>query len=510
MPGQTAGRAADINVLYRIARVLLESSAQESGELLATILDETITALGAERGVVVTRQDEGFHATIARNFKSESLSETEAEISSTIAQRVLKDRQALLLGNAVTDTDFSANPSVQKLQLRSVLCAPLLAKDSVTALLYLENRSVEHCFTEHHRRLLDEICAMAAGRIAAAIALQEVRDAAHRWSAVLGDAGMLTADAGMAAVLEIVRQVAPSDLPVLIQGETGTGKELVARGLYRQSRRQQGAFVVVNCATIPHELAESELFGHLRGAFTGAIHDRVGLIGSGNRGTVFLDEIGELPLELQPKLLRLLQSGEITRLGSTKSETLDVRFISATNRDLQREVDEGRFRSDLYFRISGTVVSLPPLRERPHDIRLLADHFLKVYSERSGRPQLHWSPEALEQLQRYSFPGNVRELESECARLVAMAPLGKSEIGLGDLSARLTAPVKNNQNASTAQPSVAPMSLAEMEKGLIISVLEHTENNRTRAAEILGISREGLRIKIQRLGLGSAATPQDQ
>ncbi|MEO6120436.1 MAG: sigma-54-dependent Fis family transcriptional regulator [Terriglobales bacterium] len=492
-------------VLYQIARALLENAPRESGELLALVLDQTIAALGAERGMVVVNQDGTFRATIARNFRNQTLDETEGEVSSSIARRVLEERRAVLLGNA-TDSEFSANPSVQRLALRSVLCAALLSGKDAFALLYLENRSIENCFTEAHRALLDEICAMAAPRIEAAVALQQARDAARQLGPLLATGELITADPGMAAAMALAQRVAPTELPVLIQGETGTGKELVARSLYRHSRRQHASFVIINCAAIPATLMESELFGHVRGAFTGATHDRIGLIGAANRGTVFLDEIGELPLDLQPKLLRVLQSGEVTRLGATKSETFDVRFISATNRDLEREVDEGRFRSDLYYRIAGAVVALPPLRQRPHDIRLLADHFLKLYAERYGHKRLQWSAAALQALAAYAFPGNVRELESECARLVAMADFGgATEVAPQHLSQRITSPgdkpAAAAAGAASASAPIAPMSLAEMEKRLIVSVLEHTENNRTRAAEVLGISREGLRIKMQRLGL---------
>jgi transcriptional regulator with GAF, ATPase, and Fis domain len=502
--------AEEIAVLYRTARALLEASAGESGELLTVLLDLAIEALSADRGLVVVPEGEGFRATVARNFRSTSLDETEAQISSSIAREVLAKRRALLLGNAAGMGDFTENPSVREFGLRSVLCAPLVSGEQVFALLYLENRSIENCFSVRHSLLLDEICTMAAPRLAATVALERARSAARQISSLIGESDLITADSRMAEVMAMVRRVAPTELPILVQGETGTGKELVARSLYRQSRRNNASFVVINCAAIPAELIESELFGHVRGAFTGANHDRVGLIAAANRGTVFLDEIGELPLPLQPKLLRVLQSGEIMRLGSSKTEICDVRFLAATNRDLQREVDEGRFRSDLYFRIAGVVVSLPPLRDRAHDVHLLADHYLKVYSHRYSRKPLRWSPNALRALAKYSFPGNVRELESECARLVAMSPdTGDEsyEIGVGDLSDRMKGEAAAANQAASAAPAaaipIAPMSLAEMEKRLIASVLEFTGDNRTRAAEVLGISREGLRMKMQRFELGS-------
>jgi transcriptional regulator with PAS, ATPase and Fis domain len=254
--------------------------------------------------------------------------------------------------------------------------------------------------------------------------------------------------------------------------------------------------VVINCGAIPANLIESELFGCVRGAFTGAQRDRIGLIGAAHRGTLFLDEIGEMPLELQPRLLRVLQSGEFLRLGSVKPETVDVRIVAATNRDLEAEVEAGRFRSDLYYRLAAITLKVPPLRERPHDIHLLADHFLRNYAARFGREAPQLGGEALAQLTAWSFPGNVRELESEMARLAAVGAPG-AVLGRETLNDRI-------RGVSQRTPAFAPMSLAEMEKKLIVAVLESAGGNRTRTAEILGISREGLRTKMQRFGLTAA------
>jgi Nif-specific regulatory protein len=228
------------------------------------------------------------------------------------------------------------------------------------------------------------------------------------------------------------------------------------------------------------------------------------MIGAANRGTLFLDEIGELPLELQSRLLRVLQSGELTRVGSSHSETVDVRFIAATNRDLEHEVEEGRFRSDLYFRLSPIVLKIPPLRGRAQDLRMLAEHFLSTYSRRYGREVPRLSDAAFEVLSAYNFPGNVRELEGEMARLVAMCPAG-STISAEALSDRIRG-TQQKSALSSAVPFIRPMPLAEMEKHLIVSVLSSTGGNRTNAAAILGITREGLRTKMQRLGLSEAAS----
>ncbi len=492
----------ELAILYKVARSLLHEG--DYGELLARLLDATIEALGADRGFVVVREDGKFRATVSRNFRSEALTAAEEEVSSSISAAVIEQGCGLLIGDALESERFGRNPSVRRMALHSVLCAPLVASNEAFALIYLENREISNRFTEAHRRLLDEICAMAGPRLRGAVAVEYAKKRARELEGCIGETdGVLTADAAMVALLAIVRQVAPTELPVLIQGETGTGKELMARAIYRHSSRAHGAFVVLNCAAIPANLVESELFGYVRGAFTGANRDHIGLIGAAHRGTLFLDEVGDLPLEVQPRLLRVLQSGEFTRLGSVRPETADVRWVAATNRDLESEIEASRFRSDLYYRLSAITLKIPPLRDRPHDIHLLADYFLHSYAARYARESPRLSHECLDVLAKYAFPGNVRELQSEMARLVATSPPG-ALVGADALNERIRAASGSATSARGAAPALQPMSLAGMEKKLILSVLENTRGNRTRAAEILGISREGLRTKMQRLGLSAA------
>ncbi len=495
--GAAVASLRDLEFLYKVSRTLLKEL--EYGELLAELLDLTVQELGAERGFVLVLDGEKFRAAVARNYLAESLSRAEEKVSTTIASIVAEKSCTILLGDAQQDAFFRNQPSVHALGLRSVLCAPLVLSPEATALLYLENRKVTDCFNEHQRQLLDEVCKLSAPRLKAAVMIESGRRRAAELGAALGETeGILTADQGMFALLQSLRQLAPTDLPVLIEGETGTGKELIARAIYRQSKRNSGAFVVLNCAALPATLIESELFGYVRGAFTGANQDRMGYVTAAHRGTLFLDEIGELPLELQPQLLRVLQSGEFNRLGSVRSESADVRFIAATNRDLEREVDEGRFRRDLFYRISGITLKVPPLRSRTSDVPLLAAHFLAQYARRLGRNAPNISSAALEVLGAYSFPGNVRELESEMARLIAMSS-PSATIQPQMLSDRVRG-VSRSEGETKPLPA---MSIAEMEKRLIFSVLEQTCGNRTRAAEILGLSREGLRIKLQKLNIRS-------
>ncbi len=488
------------NLLYGIARNLLQQ--RDYGELLDNILDMTIQALGADRGCIVACEKGEFRTTAARNFRNETLGERESEISTTIAGLAVEEGRVLAISNAQESAILRGKESVRRLHLRSVLCAPLIVSNDAFAVVYLENREISDQFTENHERLLSEICLLAAPRLHTAVAIESARHRARELELSRGESdGIITADPGMSIALETVAKVAPTEMSVLIQGETGTGKELVARAIYRRSARASGPFVIVNCAAIPATLIESELFGSVRGAFSGADRNRIGLIGSANRGTLFLDEIGEMPFELQSRLLRILQSGDFNRVGSAQSEHADVRAIAATNRDLEREVEEGRFREDLYYRLSPVTVKIPPLRERKADMVLLSDHFLRAYAGRRALEAPHLSNEAKQLLFSYPFPGNVRELEGEMSRLVAMCPAGE-EIPASALNDRIV----RRKTAAQKNAGIEPMCLAEMEKRLIVAVLQRTDGNRTHTAEILGISREGLRAKMLKFGLSPSAS----
>ena len=492
---EPAPASQDISVLYRVARELLREG--DYGQLLEAVLDASIDALGADRGFILVRGERGFRVAAARRFAAESLSRAESEVSTSIASAVEAKGSAILVGDAQTFPEYRNQPSVQHLSLKSVLCAPLKSCDAIFALLYLENRQLANQFTERQRDLLDEICAMAAPPLHTAIRVEDARRKAASLETRFGESdGILTADPTFAAILQTAHKVAVTDLPILIQGETGTGKELVARAIYRHSTRGRAAFIIVNCAAIPETLIGSELFGYVRGAFTGAMQDREGFVAAAHKGTLFLDEIGDMPLELQAQLLRVLQSGEYTRLGSSKTERADIRFVAATNRDLERDVEENRFRADLFYRLAGVTLKIPPLRERPQDIAMLASHFLNQYADKLGRSAPRLSRETMDILCSYSFPGNVRELEGEMARLVAISSPGDA------IAPELLTPRIRNRNGSpNNHVKLQPMSLSEAEKQLISTVLEHTGGNRTRAAEVLGISREGLRVKMQRHGL---------
>ena len=320
--------------------------------------------------------------------------------------------------------------------------------------------------------------------------------------AIEASGGMVGASPALQRLLEETAMVAGSEMTVLITGETGVGKERVAQQLHELSRRREEALIHVNCAALPESIAESELFGHVAGAFTGAARDRAGKFEVADGGTLFLDEIGELPLTLQPKLLRALQSGEIQRVGSDRVHRVNVRVVAATNRDLQREVERGRFRADLYHRLAVFPLRVPPLRERREDVPLLAAHFLAGFAVR-GRGSAALTPAAVAALAAHDWPGNVRELEHTLERLVAEARGGT--IDVPDLP-----PAFRERRPALEAPLFTGLpSLEELEKRYLRHVLAEVKGNRSRAAEVLGIDRRTLYRMAERFGmpLDDDATP---
>lgn len=312
---------------------------------------------------------------------------------------------------------------------------------------------------------------------------------------------IIASSAGMRDAISLAERVAPHPTTVLITGDSGTGKELIARLIHDASGRP-GSFVPVNCGAIPENLLESELFGHVKGSFTGATGDRIGLFEEADRGTLFLDEIGELPPQLQVKLLRALQEGEIRRVGESRSRKVDVRTLAATARDLEAETQSGDFRTDLYYRLNVLRVHLPPLRHRTDDIPILARHFLTTYSERLGVSVTAFEPAAMKMLQAYAWPGNVRELQNVVERVVVLSNGDKitdSELPEAIREPKGVMPT-SSESLSSDELSVKKRS-AQLEKHLISRALTVTEGNRTRAAELLDLSYRALLYKIRDYGL---------
>ena len=323
-------------------------------------------------------------------------------------------------------------------------------------------------------------------------------------SKLTGGGEMIGESPQMDEVRQWIARVAPTDGRVLILGESGTGKELVARAIHDGSKRAGKAFVKVNCAAIPKELVESVLFGHVKGAFTGALRDKNGTFKEADGGTLLLDEIGDLSLEAQAKVLRVLQEGEFEPVGASKTEKVDVRVVAATHRDLKSEVDEGNFREDLYFRLAVLVLDLPPLRKRSGDVRVLVDHFLEEFHQ-NGLPKRTMTPDAMEVVERYDWPGNIRELRNVIERIAILAT--NPEVEIEDLPSEVRSGPAGLSDADIDTGTVPPAgtSLADVrsaaEKRYLEAVLEQTGGNVSEAARLVGLERTHLHKKLASLGV---------
>ncbi|WP_371133083.1 sigma-54-dependent transcriptional regulator [Humidesulfovibrio sp.] len=308
--------------------------------------------------------------------------------------------------------------------------------------------------------------------------------------------GIIGSSPPMRQLLDMLSTIAPSEATVLITGESGTGKELIAKALHANSSRKNGPYVAVNCAALTETLLESELFGHEKGAFTGAERRRDGRFQMADKGTIFLDEIGEISMTMQVKLLRAIQEREVQRVGGDHAIKVDVRILAATNRDLMHEVELGRFRQDLYYRLNVVTLSLPPLRDRVEDIPLLATHFLKKFASKNGKQVKGFTPEAMDRLLKYPWPGNVRELENGVERAVVL--LAGEYIREQDLPSAIAL---SGAGASPAGVNIQDMTLDEIERVAILDALEGAGGNKSETARKLGITRKTLHAKLQRYGV---------
>jgi DNA-binding NtrC family response regulator len=363
----------------------------------------------------------------------------------------------------------------------------------------------------------------------------------HRIKTVMP--GFIVGSSSMFDVLEKIHKIRTSDVTVLITGESGTGKELVARAIHGESARARAIFLPFNCTATSRDLIDSQLFGHRRGAFTGATANYPGIIKAAEGGTLFLDEIGDVALEVQPKLMRFLQEGEIQPLGETKPVRVDVRVLAATNSDLERAVDEGRFREDLFHRLNIIRIHVPPLRDRSEEVPVLAQHFLDHFSVRSGKQGIKFTQDTIDALTEYDWPGNVRQLRNEIERVVAYAPEGlrvrvqdlspevtrsrSANVGGRALASRVSVggngeseegfdvrpgyPAKGlNRSPQRSQPTVKlKEATAELERKLIGDALLRNRHNLSRTAADLGLSRRGLRLKLAQLGIDRDGPPSD-
>lgn len=480
----------NFNALFEITRTI--NSIVEPNELLEKVLEIAMTHLTAERGFVMLADDksEGGYTVVAlRNFNSKKAGNEFAE-SSSVVKSVLQTGEAVLTFDAMSDERFESSVSIMAQKILSIICIPLRAGERISGAVYLDSGKSRKAFTEDALKFLTVFGSLAAIAIENAQRysflekenrrLKNEVDVTHLFGGIIGTSEKWK------KVLELTQRVLDVDVSILVTGESGTGKELIARAIHENGTRSGKPFVTVNSSALPENLMESELFGYIKGSFTGASSDKKGLVEVADGGTLFLDEIGELPLSLQAKILRLLQEKEYRRVGDTKNRTADIRIIAATNKDLQQEVKAGRFREDLYFRLNVIEILLPPLRERKEDIPLLANHFLKRAAENYKRPINSIHPEAMQLLLANQWKGNVREFQNVIERAVVLCrgnQLTKNEF-LFDPS-----------DQSALQKNA--MTLADFERQLIETTLAEMNGNRTRTAEKLGVSLRWLQYRIK-------------
>jgi len=480
--------------------------------LLGAIVEQALEVSGAQRGFLILERDGELEVDTALDSRRGGIDAPDVEVSGSVLTEALRTMQTLRISNAVDDPLLGAAPSVVALDLRSVMCVPFEIQKGLRGVIYVDHRLREGAFAERAERMLALLADQAALAILQVQRLEEIRrlnrelkrqvvtkesdliTARHALKSVSlpGPTGGLVGDsAPMSEVRHMLERAARARLAVLITGASGTGKELAVRALHDLSDRRQGPFVSENCAALPASLIEAELFGVRRGAYTGADRDREGLFERAHGGTLFLDEIGELPIELQAKLLRVIETSEVRRLGDNEPRKVDFRLVTATNRDLAKEVDEGRFRADLLFRLDGLSIAMPSLSGRTGDIPLLVDHFLRLQAGPDEEPRVI-SKAVIARLGRREWPGNVRELFNEVERLCV---LSEGDVDDPDL-------VRAPGIALQALDDGRVRTLAELERQAIERALKATGGDKRRAAELLGISRAKIyqRIKEWRVG----------
>lgn len=480
----------ELEVLNRVSKII--NSILDYSVLLEQVMDLAIETVGAERGAIVLLAGDGtLELAVARNMERKNLKEL-TTLSSSAVWKAVRDKKPVLVHDVQDDLVLREAKSILSHNIQSVLCVPLVSRGSISGAIYVDSRSGKGVFTGENSEFLAAFSEQAAVALENARLHKLLRDENRHLKEELKHdyqfSNIIGKSPSMQTVFELMKRLAQSSVPVLILGETGTGKELVARSLHYNSARSQARFVPLYCGSLPDSLLESELFGYKKGAFTGAYGDKKGLFEEADNGTLFLDEIADVSLSTQAKLLRAIEEQEFFRIGDTIPRKVNVRIISATNKDLETEIRAKRFREDLYYRLNVVRLELPPLRERKGDIPLLAHHFITRYAAENQKDIKGFTPEALRALERHSWPGNVRELENLVVRGVALATSSRVVLDdLGLLQDKLflgaTKPLKD--------------AAAEFEKSFVLKVLKQCKGNRKLAAQRLGISLRSLHYKIQ-------------
>ena len=493
----TSQVARNLSALLKISRVV--HAIRDLEDLQAQLLDLIFEVVPAGRGAILLAEgaEQEFHSLYARTRQAGQ--PQLVRVSRTIARQVMKDNVAILGTDVPGSGKFRDVESLASAEVRSLLCVPLTVFQRTIGCIYLDSTHAGSRFQEDHLQFLAAIAGISSVALDNARRLQWLERENQRLTTEITQEQSLVGEGGaMKEIYQFLAKAAPSDSTVLITGESGTGKELAARSLHRNSPRGDKPFVAINCAAIPETLLESDLFGHERGAFTGAASQKKGRLEVADGGVVFLDEIGELAPTLQVKLLRVLQEREFEHVGGTHPIKVDIRLIAATNRDLSEAVRNGEFRQDLYYRLAVVKLAMPPLRERKEDIPMLTRHFVQKYAKRCKVKARPVSREAMAALVHYDWPGNVRELENAIERALV---LGSSDvILLEDLPDSLL----EQEPAEDLSEGKYHARVKELKKQLILDAVEQTGGNYVEAAGILGVHPNYLHRLIRNLGLKDA------
>ena len=463
--------------LYDFSARLMEK--HDLGELLNALMDSVVEITNADKGFLILMEGDDLDVKVARNLKRENIADAVSQLSDSIIAKVVETRRPVIISDAMNDSEFQSSMSVIKLKLTSVICVPLLEKGKLIGLIYVGNDSIVDLFQDDMMRVLTMFAAQASLIVANAMSMNELKVDNQQLSRQLEDlrfGDIVGTSRPMQEVFRKVEKVAATDISVLITGETGTGKELIAREIHRRSPRKEKPFITINCGAIPENLLESELFGHVKGAFTGAVAHKAGKFQAADGGTLFLDEIGEMPLNLQVKILRAIQEKIVVRVGDTRPESVDIRILAATNRDLEEEIRGARFREYLYYRLNVVNLHLPPLRDRGDDIPVIARYLLSRYSKEYDTRVKGFSPNAAVAIRKYDWPGNIRELENRLKKAIVLAEgnlLGPEDLGL----------------SGDNLPSILPLAAAKekFQRDYINEVLALNNGNRTKTARDLGV-----------------------
>ena len=487
------------NALFEIALTI--NSIHDADTLLSRVLEIASTSLNADRGFILLANDQksdGFEVRATHNMTSEQLGDI-VKISTSVVQRVLHTGESVILYEAMGDKQFGLARSIVIQKIKSIACVPLRIKKRQIGAIYIDCLTDRGRFRKENQPFLEAFSNLAAVAIENARFYQALRDENRQLRKeirdITGFKEMVGQSQAMRDLFEMINRLLDTDATVLIQGESGTGKELVARAIHYNGHRKNKPFMALFCGSLPDALLESELFGHKKGAFTGANVDKPGLFEVADGGTLFLDEVGDLSPALQTALLRVLQEGEIKRVGETTVRKVDVRIISASNKVLDELIEAERFREDLYYRLNTIPLETPPLRDRIEDIPLLAHHFLDKYAKGKRSGIKGYTPEAIDLLQNYHWPGNVRELQNTIERSVIMA--SGEMINEKDLNLKLPVKPVGNKYRKRATDGA---TLKQVERLVVEDALERNEGNVTKTAKELGVSRSWVHLRLKEWG----------